>query len=195
MSKTTPLAALFTVAVMILMGCETVPKTEAERESLADQAGASIKQMKADDSSLDRFLQDGYGYAVFPSVGKGGLVAGGAYGRGVVYEQGRMIGFSSLSQATIGAQVGGQSYSELIVFESKDALDRFTSKEYALSANASAVALKSGAAAAARYSDGVAVFVKPTGGLMAEASIGGQRFTFERRSSEMHEGKSYSPGM
>ncbi len=176
-----PFAAFVAFVGLMLVGCETspTPKTEAGREGLKDQADATFRQMKAEDPTLDRFLETAYGYAIFPSVGKGGLIAGGAYGHGLVYEQGRMIGYSNLTQATVGAQIGGQTYSELIVFENKAALDRFTTKEYTVSANASAVALKSGAGAAARYSDGVAIFVKPTGGLMAEASIGGQRFEFQ----------------
>src|SRR5690606_34069387 len=108
------------------------------------------------DSSLQGFLDKSYGYAVFPDVGKGGLGLGGAYGRGQVFEQGRLIGYCDLSQATIGLQAGAQTYSELIVFENKEALDRFTSGRFEFSANASAVALKAGAAAAADYTNGVA---------------------------------------
>jgi lipid-binding SYLF domain-containing protein len=111
-------------------------------------------------------------------VGKGGLIAGGAYGRGEVYQGGEMIGFADLSQATIGAQAGGQEFSELIAFESQNALDGFKQNKLRFAANASAVALKSGTAKSARYDDGVAVFIRPTGGLMVEAAIGGQSFSY-----------------
>jgi lipid-binding SYLF domain-containing protein len=118
---------------------------------------------------------------IFPSVGKGGVIVGGAYGRGEVYEQGQLVGYADVTQATVGAQLGGQTFSELIVFENREAMDRFKRGNFEFAANVSAVALKAGAAAAARYTNGVAVFVKPEGGAMFEASIGGQKFTFQAR--------------
>jgi len=117
---------------------------------------------------------------VFPTVGKGGLGVGGAGGRGIVYEQGNAIGYTTLSQATIGLQIGGQSYSELILFENKAAFDRFTRGEWAPAAQATAVAAASGAGANAKYNDGVAIFVMNQKGLMGEASVGGQKFDFQR---------------
>jgi lipid-binding SYLF domain-containing protein len=183
MRNSVRLSLLLTVAAMIMMGCETAPRTESEKSNLADDANAALNHMKADDPSLGDFMSNAYGYAMFPSVGKGGLIAGGAYGRGVVYEQGNMIGYSDLAQATVGAQLGGQTYSELITFQSRADLNRFTTGKIKFDANASAVALKSGAGASARYTDGVAIFVRPTGGLMAEAAIGGQQFTFQPKNS------------
>ena len=135
--------------------------------------------MTKEDAGLQSFLDKSYGYVIFPKVGKGGLIAGGAYGRGVVYEQGRMIGYADLTQATVGLQAGGQTYSEVVAFENNEALDRFKQNKLDFSANASAVILKSGAAAAAKYQDGVAVFVMPRAGAMVEASIGGQKFEFD----------------
>lgn len=165
-------------AIALLGGCTTAPKTTAGRENLHDEANLALRTMKQQDPSLDDFLSSAHAYAIFPGIGKGGLIAGGAYGRGEVYEGGTMIGFADLSQATIGAQAGGQEFSELIVFESADALERFKSNKLRFAANASAVALKSGAAKSAKYGDGVAVFVRPTGGLMVEAVIGGQSFSY-----------------
>lgn len=165
----------------LIVGCSTAPKTAGDRQLLIDQSGGSLKQMRAADPSLDRFLNRAWGYAIFPGVGKGGFIAGGAYGRGVVYERGQVLGFSDLTQATVGLQAGGQSFSELIVFETRTDLNRFTAGKLAIAANLSAVALKSGAAETARYNDGVAVFVQPIGGLMFEASVGGQQFTFVPR--------------
>src|SRR5450432_4127231 len=173
------LSLLCSALAMMLMGCETAPQSDAGKSNLADDSSAALNRMKANDPSLNDFLSTSYAYAVFPDVGKGGLIAGGAYGRGVVYEQGRMIGYADLTQATVGAQVGGQTYSELITFEHQGDLNRFTSGKLKFSANASAVALKSGAGAAARYSDGVAIFIHAQGGLMAEASIGGQEFKYQ----------------
>src|SRR5205823_5983244 len=118
------------------------------------------------------------------SVGKGGLIVGGAYGRGAVYEHNNPVGYAELQQGTVGAQIGGQSYRELIVFQNAAAFDRFTSGKLEFSANASAVAIKTGVAAAARYEDGVAIFVDAVSGLMAEASIGGQRFVYHPYDTE-----------
>jgi lipid-binding SYLF domain-containing protein len=130
---------------------------------------------------LQSFLDRAYGYAIFPTVGKGAVGVGGAYGRGEVFERGVLIGYCDLSQGTVGVQLGGQSYSELLVFENKNALDKFTSGEFAFDAQASAVALKSGASANAKFSNGVAVFTMTKEGLMFEASIGGQKFSYQRK--------------
>jgi lipid-binding SYLF domain-containing protein len=172
-------AALLTVAGFLLTGCSTAPKTQEQRQSLQEDARQTLNEMTREDPSLQRFLDRAYAYAAFPSVGKGGAGVGGAYGRGVVYEHGQPIGYSDLSQVTVGLQLGGQEYAELIVFENEEALNKFKSGKFAFSANASAVALKAGAADAVNYDNGVAVFTKPKGGLMFEASIGGQKFSFE----------------
>lgn len=162
-------------------GCTTAPPSEEKKENLEFQAQNAYKQMLTEDPSLENFLKRSYGYATFPRVGKGGLIAGGAYGRGLVYEQGQWIGYADITQATIGLQAGGQSFMELIVFENREALERFKRGEVKFAANVSAVILKTGAADTARFTDGVAVFVKPIAGAMVEASIGGQQFTFQAR--------------
>jgi lipid-binding SYLF domain-containing protein len=171
-----------TVALVGMMlavcGCATAPKTEAQKDVLRAEADAAMKRMLADDPGLRDFLDGAYGYAIFPEVGKGGLLVGGSYGRGVVYEQGRFAGYADITQATIGLQAGGQAFSELIAFETKEAMDRFKYGKMKLAANASAVALKAGASGSAKYDDGVAIFTKPRGGLMLEAAIGGQEFGF-----------------
>ena len=162
-----------------VLGCSTEPKSQEAKDSLRDDVQATLNQFSREDPGFRDFLNKGAGYVVFPSVGKGGLGIGGAYGHGEVYQNGRMIGFADLTQASIGLQAGGQTYSEVIVFESDDALNKFKNNRLEFAANASAVALKSGASAAARFENGVAVFVKPKGGLMFEASIGGQKFNFK----------------
>src|SRR5207249_4886856 len=130
----------------------------SEREGFHSEAQAAIKAMQASHPELKGFMDDAYGYAIFPSIGKGGVIVGGAYGSGEVYEQGARIGYAEMKQGTVGAQLGGQTYRELILFENKAALDRFTREKVEFSANASAVALKTGASATARYENGVAVF-------------------------------------
>jgi lipid-binding SYLF domain-containing protein len=166
------------------MGCNssTAPDTKDKRAVLQDDSDAALKSMQADDPSLKDFLSTGYGYVIFPSVGKGAVGIGGAFGRGIVYESGitgySLTGYAKLSQATIGVALGGQTYRELVVFQTKDSFNAFKASNYSFSANASAVAIKSGAAAAAKYDNGVAVFTDPNGGLMFEASIGGQQLTY-----------------
>jgi lipid-binding SYLF domain-containing protein len=172
----TPLA-LFASA-LFLSACSTMPKTQADRDELHNDATAAFNTFQQTDPTLSDFLKDAYGYAIFPTVGKGGAGIGGAYGHGEAYEQGQLVGYSDLSQATIGLQLGGESFSELVVFQNKSAMESFKAEEYSFSANASAVAATAGAAAASKYDNGVAVFVKVNGGLMAEAAIGGQKFDF-----------------
>lgn len=159
--------------------CDTAPKTEADRAKQTMNVNDTIAMFKQKDPTLANLFNTAHGYAVFPTVGKGGLVVGGAYGRGQVFEQGKMIGYCDLSQASVGAQIGGQSYSELIFFETKQTLDNFKTGNFAFAAQASAVAVASGAGANAKYTNGVLVFTQGEKGLMAEASIGGQKFDFQ----------------
>ena len=161
-----------------LSGCSTAPDSE-DRSSLNDDSTATLKRMYIEDDGLQPFLANAAGYVVFPAVGKGGLIVGGSYGRGEVFQKGTFIGYADISQATVGLQAGGQKFSEVISFETPEALNRFEAQQLAFSANASAVALKAGAAASAKYTDGVAVFVEPVAGLMVEASVGGQTFSYQ----------------
>jgi len=147
-------------------------------QKMNKEVAETIAAFKKKDPSLKVFIDKAYGYAVFPTVGKGGIGIGGAHGKGAVYRRDAMIGFSSLTQVTIGFQLGGQAYSELIFFKDKTALDRFTGEGFEFSAQVSAVAVKAGAAANVDYSGGVAIFTMTKGGLMYEASVGGQKFSF-----------------
>lgn len=154
------------------------------QEKDADQPGndakvrEAIAAFKNRDPSMQVFFDRAHGYAVFPTVGKGGMGIGGAYGKGRVFRQGSSIGSVSLTQVTIGFQLGGQAYREIIFFRDKATLDDFISGNFEFSARASAVAATAGASADADYNDGVAVFTLARGGLMYEASIGGQKFKF-----------------
>jgi lipid-binding SYLF domain-containing protein len=179
MKATTVMALMLTVVAGLLVGCATAPTSREDREALSAEATSSLQQMRAEDPGLGELMRRSYGYALFPKVTKGGLGVGGAYGRGMVYEQGRHVGYSDLSQASVGLQAGGQTFSELVVFESKGALDRFKSGQFAFAADASAVVMESGAATNATFVDGVAVVVRPIGGAMVEASIGGQKFAYQ----------------
>jgi lipid-binding SYLF domain-containing protein len=179
-------------------GCSTAPKTEGERRSLQTEAEAAYQSMTTKDPSLAGFVDRAAGYAILPSVGKAGLIAGGGYGRGILYEKGRPIGYVDLSQGSVGAQIGAETYNELVVFENEAALDKLKNGKFEFGASASAVLLKTGVGGAARFVDGVAVFVQPKGGAMAEASITGQKLNFKpmdsseaqhasERSSELRE--------
>jgi lipid-binding SYLF domain-containing protein len=162
-----------------LQGCQTAPSSEKGRATLSNDVDAALKNAKVQDPTLEAFLNKAYGYAVFPSVGKGGLVVGGAYGHGEVFEQGKRVGYCDLTQATVGAQIGGQAYTEIIAFEDKHAMDNFKGGKLKFSAQATAVALKSGAGANAKYTDGVSVMTMGEAGLMLEASLGGQGFSYQ----------------
>lgn len=130
------------------------------------------------DPELGKYFDGAVGYAVFPSIGKGAFIVGGAGGSGCLYEDGAIIGKAKMVQVTIGLQLGGQSYAELIFFQNADALESFKGNSLELSAQVSAVAAASGAAANAKYRLGVLVFTIAKTGLMYEASVGGQKFSF-----------------
>ncbi|MGD2118288.1 MAG: YSC84-related protein [Chromatiales bacterium] len=170
------LSCLFLVSQAGVAGWDPNEKAELQRD-----AAEAIRKFKNNDPSLKSFFNQASGYVVFPTVGKGGIGIGGAYGEGVVYAGGQVIGYSSLKQVTIGFQLGGQAYSELIFFKDKATLDRFKSEKVEFDAQLSAVAATAGAAANADYSSGVAVFTLTKGGLMYEASVGGQHFSFDAK--------------
>jgi lipid-binding SYLF domain-containing protein len=147
------------------------------------------------------YFDNSVGYAVFPTIGKAGIGVGGAYGKGKVYQGGKVIGNTSMAQASIGLQLGGQAYTQIIFFETADALKNFTSGNFEFGAGASAVAITAGASASTStgggttagisggkkdagttslgYRKGMAVFTVAKGGLMYEASLSGQKYSYE----------------
>ena len=133
---------------------------------------------KEKDPSLASWFENAYAYAVFPRVGKGGIGIGGAHGKGIVILNDATVGTTSLSQLSIGFQLGGQVYSEYLMFKDQTAFEHFTRGNFELGAQASAVALTAGASADAAYDSGVAIFTHAAGGLMFEGSVGGQRFKY-----------------
>lgn len=139
----------------------------------------ALADMIADSPRIETFKEKAYGYAIFPKVTKAGLGIGGAAGKGVVYKNHNAVGTSKLKQASFGLQAGGQQYSEVIFFQNKEAFDNFTGGKLKFDAQASAVAITEGASADLAYSGGVAVFTRVKGGLMYEASLGGQHFTYD----------------
>jgi len=165
----------------------------------ADDYDDTIEVFKGAGDSAD-FFEKAYGYAVFPTIGKGGVGIGGAHGKGRVYAQGKHVGDTSMTQLTVGFQLGGQAYSQIIFFQDKRSFDEFTSGNFEFGAQATAVAITAGASAeagttgssagasggqhdattrAVDYYKGMAVFTVAKGGLMYEASIGGQKFNYK----------------
>lgn len=146
---------------------------------LVNEAKQTVATYRKADPSIEAFFRRSVGYVVFPGIGKGGLGIGGAHGNGVLFENGTPMGRVTLNQVTVGAQAGGQEFSEIIFFETRGPLQELKASKAALSADLSAVALNSGAAAQAHFKNGVAVFTATKGGLMFEASVGGQKFKYD----------------
>ncbi|HET6593944.1 MAG TPA: lipid-binding SYLF domain-containing protein [Xanthomonadales bacterium] len=143
-----------------------------------DVARAIIDIKKAD-PGIEKFFEGAAGYAVIPKVGKAGIGVGGAYGKGLVIVGEKAVGRTTLSQVTVGFQLGGQVYSQFIFFKDAAALQTFQRGNFEMGAQASAVAVTLGASADADYDKGVAVFTNVGGGLMYEATISGQKFKYE----------------
>lgn len=179
-----------TMMLVGLAGCSDYRESERSSDRYGSTSGSSrdwpmnaaedtTRQFKGRDPSLDRFFSTSYGYVVFPKITKGAAGIGAAHGDdGVVYEQGNVIGYAEVTQVNIGAQLGGQQFSEIIFFQDRAALEEFKRNNTEFAGNASAVAARSGAASAADFSNGVAIFTMPLGGLMFEASVGGQKFRY-----------------
>lgn len=159
--------------VMTMAFAEEVVTAEDEAA-----AQATLASFKSKDSGIEAFIKDSAGYAVFPSVGKAGFILGGAYGKGVVYEGGEVIGSASITSGKIGLVIGVESYSELVIFQTPDALNRIKEGKFETGAQASAVAAKAGAAVASSFRNGIGVFITDQGGLMGDASVGAQKFSF-----------------
>ena len=149
------------------------------QENDVDKARETIEDFKKEDPSIGKLFESASGYAVLPGIGKGGIGIGGAGGKGSVFKGGEPVADVKMSQVTVGLQLGGQKYAEVIFFENEGAYTRFVEKDFEFAAQVSAVALASGASADAKFKDGMLVFTQALGGLMYEASIGGQRFKVE----------------
>jgi lipid-binding SYLF domain-containing protein len=151
---------------------------EQQREQARKEVPGTIAAFKKADPGIDKFFSQSAGYAVFPKVGKVGLIIGGGHGIGEVFEKGKSVGMSTMSFGTVGLQAGIQEFAEIIFFENAAVLERLKQGKFEFAANASAVILKTGASKSANYRDGVVVFTRASGGAMAEASLGGQKFSY-----------------
>lgn len=147
--------------------------------SLNTQTEEVIKNFKIHYPHLTVYFEKAYGYAVFPTITKGGIGIGAAHGTGEVYEKGEYIGTASMTQVTVGAQFGGQTYSEIVFFKDKETLEDFKKGNFKPGAQASAIASTAGVSTDADYDHGVAIFTLSKSGLMFEATVGGQKFNFK----------------
>jgi len=152
-----------------------------EVEKLTPKVAEAVAAIKEKDPGIESFFEKATGYVVFPTVGKGGFGIGGARGKGLLMVGGETVAVVTLTQLTFGFQAGGQAYSEFIFFEDDLALGNFRRGNYELGAQASAVAIKAGASADANFNAGVAIFTQAKGGLMYEATVGGQKFKVEEK--------------
>jgi lipid-binding SYLF domain-containing protein len=168
-------AGLALLAALLLAGCAAAPSDNAR---IAD-ARASLAHFIDQDPGLQPWVDNAFGYAVFPSVGKGGFWVGGSYGRGIVFERAEPIGRTRIIQGTVGAQIGAQNFAQVIFFEDEVALRNFQRGNFEFSAQATAIVVKAGAAATTSYDGGVAVFIMTKSGLRVEASVGGQKFEYQ----------------
>jgi len=169
---------LCTVSLMLVACASPATTSAATQKEELQKANTTIATFKKKDSGIQAFFDRSYGYAVFPTVGKGGFGIGGAFGTGSVFRNNKAIGSAKLVQVSIGFQAGGQAYSEVIFFQTESAFRNFTNGNLKLSAQVSAVAIKEGAAASANFRQGIAVFTMAKGGLMYEATVAGQSFEY-----------------
>lgn len=151
-----------------------------ELEKAKAKADSAVAAMLEKDPDMQRFFDAAAGYVVIPSVGKAGFGVGGARGKGLLYENGEATANVTLTQLSIGFQAGGQVYSEFIFFKDQATLENFKKGNYELGAQVSAVAVTAGASADAKFNDGMAIFTQAVGGLMYEASVGGQKFKVKK---------------
>ena len=164
---------------LVAAACSLALALPARADDEVKEAKDTVEVFTKADPGISKFFESSAGYAIFPTIGKGAIGIGGAGGSGVLFEKGKAVGKTSMAQVTIGLQLGGQSYSEVVFFETAAALNDFKKGNFALAAQVSAVAAASGASANAKYASGVAVFTATKAGLMYEASVGGQKFGYE----------------
>ncbi len=164
------------IAFSLLLTSQSFAGWDANEEKKAHE---SIAEFKKHDADMQAFFDKAWAYAVFPDVGKAGMGIGGAHGGGIVFEHGVVVASTSLTQLSFGFQLGAQLYQEIIFFENEAAFQDFKGGNFELGAQASAVAVTAGASVDAGYKRGVAIFTLAKGGLMYEASVGGQKFSYK----------------
>jgi len=167
----------FMMLALMLMGSTLFAQSEKDQKVMAD-ANDAREMLMEPQYGLDYYFDNSEGYVIFPNVGEGAFIIGGASGNGVVYENGDAVGMANLKKIDVGFQAGGQAVLEIIFFKDEAALNQFKNGEFELGAELSATILKKGAKSSTDYSNGVKVFAKPKGGVMADLSVGGQKFRY-----------------
>ena len=175
--KSFPLTISFVMLALLMNITTQAQKDDDDPKIVADANVAKQDFIKAD-ALMQTLFDNSFGYVIFPNVGKGAIGIGGAAGNGAVYQKGTLVGMASMKQVSVGFQWGGQAYREVIFFETEADLNRFKENKIEFSGQASAVAVTKGAAANIKYKNGVMIFSQTKGGLMYEASVGGQQFKF-----------------
>ncbi|MGA8853149.1 MAG: hypothetical protein WB492_03120 [Christiangramia sp.] len=150
-----------------------------DKETLVVDAKYALEELKENNGDVAKLADDAYGYVIFPNVGKGAFIAGGAAGNGVVYKGGKQIGWAKLRQVDVGLQIGGEAYREAIFFQTKQDLEEFMSSEFEFTGGVSAVAITEGESRSVNFEEGMAVVTMPKGGAMIEVSVGGQKFKYQ----------------
>lgn len=172
------LANLMLIFVLLIYSADMVAQT-ADQKKIIDDAKLAKAAFTKEDPEMSQLFAKAEGYVIFPNVGKGAYVVGGAAGNGVVYENGHLVGMAKLRQLDVGLQVGGQAFSQVILFKTEEAVSRFKKGNFELSGNISAVVLEQGKAKSIEFRSGVAVVTMPKAGAMAELSVGGQKFEYQ----------------
>lgn len=171
--------SILLLTLTAILAAPDVQAQDAKQERLIDDAENAKSAFIESNEQLQQMFDHAYGYAIFPNVGKGAAGIGGAAGSGIVYEQGKTIGSVKMKQLTVGLQIGGQAFREVIFFEDKATLERFKTNEFEFAAQTSATAINTEENKDATYKDGVQVFTQKKSGLMYDASIGGQKFNYD----------------
>jgi lipid-binding SYLF domain-containing protein len=171
--------------VLVLVSSSAIagwnPFRRKHRRTGEENCQLVIEKVKNTGPEFKKLFDNAVGWAVFPSIGKAGIGVGGAAGNGRVYRKGEFIGTSTMTQVSVGFQLGGQVYSEIIFFQDDNTLNKFKGGKFELGANVSAVLVKEGVAETIGFKDGTIVLVLPREGLMYEATISGQKFTFKAK--------------
>ena len=176
--KTSTSRILLILAIAFVCALSSNAQLNKKDRRLVEDSQDAKKDFIHTDSLMKSLFHSAYGYAVFPKIGKGGFIVGGAGGDGVLFHQDSALGKTQVAQLSVGLQAGGQTYREVIFFQNKETMDGFKGGNYEFSTQISAVAAKSGASANANYVQGIMVFTQQKGGLMFEASVGGQKFKY-----------------
>lgn len=170
-------AGLFMLFIAIT-SCGPGKNGSGDVDALIEDSRDARAAMSQADDNVQELFNTSAGYAIFPNVGKGAYIIGGASGNGVVYENGSIVGYANLKQVDVGLQVGGEAYREVLFFKTQEELDDFKDGEYELSGNATAVIIEKGKSKTIKFEDGIAVATMPKAGAMVGVSVAGQRFGY-----------------